>query len=48
LSAECRINISATATQAVEARLSSGSVDRTLFDEVAQEVAAPHSKPTVV
>ena len=37
-SAECRINISATAAQAVEARLGSGSVDRTLFDEVAQEV----------
>jgi len=38
LSAEYRINISATATEAVEARLSSGSVDRTLFDEVSQEV----------
>ena len=37
-SAECRINISATAAHAVEARLGSGSVDRTLFDEVAQEV----------
>ena len=43
-SAECRINISATAAQAVEARLGSGSVDRTLFDEVSQEVR-PNPNP---